>query len=512
MPLLLPILFLALEFLIRNAAGPFWMWLHIDPSYFYLLNGLMLASLEAPADVFHPGTPIHVLVALAIKLSHPLTSTADLQRLVLGEPERYLTLASNLLIFLNAAALYYLGRAAVLAFGGGLFALMAQASPFLAMVILKQAYHVKPEPLLLLCATLMGALLIEAARRDEKPGRRRTMAFGLVAGLGIAGKLLFIPLAAAPIFLLATPRKMALYAAAAIFFFLLFLSPALSNWHIAVDYFQKMFLGSGAYGGGEATIVEWSTYPANIAKVFAGKPLFDLFFFASLVAILWRIVVKAQRTPLWRALEGVALAQALAVLMVAKHPIAYYMLAAMSLSGVQACLLAALAQQRIGKPKKFAWAFAVFLALIAASRVNPLIKDVGELNEWRSKSMGVDMSAYRECAIVYYDFATSPTYALFMGDMMTRWRWASQLAELHPASNQVFMNFFTGHPKRWGEKVDLAQELAARPCFVMRGGWKDAMASHLSNLAPNAKIAHECAVGKETLFLSGIEAGCAGLP
>lgn len=506
---LLPLLFATALFTLRQHAGPFWMWFHIDPSYFYLENGLMLASGESPADVFHPGTPVHVLVALVLRLTHPLASAEDLQRLVLSAPEIYLSQASNAMIALNAFLLLLLGRA-VYALGHGLLpALAAQTAPFTATVILKQAYHVKPEPFLLLAVLAMSCLLAMAARDDDTPTTRQAVLFGLVAGFGTASKLLFAPMAIVPVFLLVKkPKALGVYVLSAAVFFLLFLSPAAANWHISVAYFARMAAGSGAYGGGPATFVDWAAYPANLLKVFAGKPVFDVVLLLSLAALALRWKLRRERTPIWRGLEGITAAQILGVLMVAKHPIAYYMLAAMAFSGMALALLILLAINAFPQspwPRRVALAL---LVLLAASRTPPFFKDDAELMDWRDKALALDMRPYEACTRIYFDFASDPVYALYMGDMMTRWRWAGLLAELYPAPNAVFMNFFTGDPRRWSEKIDLEAEAAKRPCLVMRGAWDGAMKSYFAKLAPSSKIDSECKSGQEYLLASGIEAKC----
>jgi hypothetical protein len=503
---ILPLVFLGLEALLSFKAGPFWLWFHVDPNYFYLLNGLMLAVGETPADVFHPGTPVHVLVALLLRVLHPLASADDLQRLVLSEPEYYLSIASKLVVSLNATALVFLGLSAHRTFGRLLPALAAQTAPFSTMFVMKQVYHVKPESFLLLAASLMGIALFEAIRREGSSPK--VAPFAWVAGFGVASKLLFAPVALAPLFVLGS-RKLALrYVLASLAVFLLCLLPAVGNWDVSVAYFSRMATNSGAYGGGEATVIDWAAYPANLAKVFAGKPIFDGMLLLSLLALLARWKKGLSRTLSWRALEGIVLAEVAMALLVAKHPIAYYMVAAVSLVGIQAALLIVLSEELVGQRRWWRLAMAVVLLVLGLSRIGAYDKDTAELADWQAKARGLDMARYEACTQVFFDFASSPTYALYMGDMMTRWRWAVRLAAMYPAPNQVFMNFFTKEPRRWGEKIDLQAEFAKRPCVALRGAWDGAMKSYLSSLAPDTKIEGQCMAGQEFLLTSGIEAKC----
>ncbi|MDK9721521.1 MAG: glycosyltransferase 87 family protein [Rhodospirillales bacterium] len=504
----LPLALFNLEMLLRHQGGAFWIWHLVDPSYFYLLNGLMLAVGETPADVFHPGTPVHVLVAAVLRLFHPFLSADDLALAVLAEPEKYLKRISFFIMLLNAGALYFLGRSALRTFGRLLPAMAAQAAPFATMFVLKHSYQVKPEPFLLLAASLMGLCLFEAMRKPTNMLGRLPIAFGLVAGFGAASKLLFAPIALTPLFLLATRRNIALYAAAAAAAFLVCLLPAAGNWDVSLAYFTRMAAGSGSYGGGPATFIDWSSYPSNLAKVFAGKPIFVALLLLSLAALAWRWKRRMSRGNAWKALEGIVLAELAMALLVAKHPIAYYMLAAVSLIGVQAALLIVLGEELLGKRNWWQPAMIALLCVIGLSRLSAFLSDIGELNVRKRQALAVDMKSYEACTQVYFDFASNPAYALYMGDMMAGWRWSEKLAAMYPAPNMVFMNFFTGDPRRWGEKIDLQAEFAKRPCAVLRGAWDYNMKTALARFAPDFKLESQCQAGQEFLFASGLEAKC----
>ncbi len=505
----LPMALVVLSIIFRFHSGPFWIWHHVDPSYFYLLNGLMLGMGETPADVFHPGTPVHTLVAFILRLGSPFASGDELARLVLQEPESFLKRISTIILFMNFAGLFYLGLSAFRAFEGALLpALVAQTRPFFTMFILKQAYQVKPEPFLLLAASLLGALLFKAIERRETGLGRLPIAFGVVVGFGTASKLLFAPLAVVPLFILGLRKETGVYVLSGLIAFLFFLLPAFGNWDVSLSYFTRMAAGSGAYGSGAATVVDLASYPANLLKVFAGKLLFDLVLLCSLAALVLRWKQGLERSLSWRALEGLVLAQLLLALLVAKHPIAYYMLAAVSLTGIQAALLLVLGEGLFGKPSWWRPAWMAALILIGMSRIISFLSDDSERLEWRRYAMALGTGPYESCTQVYFDFASHPPYALYMGDMMAGWRFAPLLAEMYPAKNQVFMNFFTKEPRRWSEKIDLQAEIAKRPCTVLRGAWEHQMRAYLAEHAPAAKITSQCAAGQEQLLTIGVEANC----
>jgi hypothetical protein len=502
----LPLAFLVVTLIFRYHALPFWLWFNVDPSYFYLLNGLTIANGETPADVFHPGTPVQSLMALIIRLLHPLAAATDINALVLADPERHLKIASTVIVWLDGLALYLLGLAAFAAFGSLLPALVAQTAPFATLFLVKHAYQVKPEPLLLLAATLMAALLLMAGRQGvaAKP-LRYTLGFAACAGLGVAAKLHFLPIALAPLFLLARPRRIVLYGIAAFGFFLVFVAPALGNWSVSVAYFAKMAAGTGAYGGGEAGFVAWSRYPANLAKVFAGKPVFDIVLLLALGALVWqarRVRRGIDRwTPAWAALAGLTLAQLAQALLVAKYPIAYYMIPAVALTGAQAALVLVLGERLSGWWPHWRTAWIVLLVAVAGLRILSFVQDTAERSAWKLHARAIDMRPYAACAKVYYDFASSPSYALFMGDMMAGWRWGAALKAQTKSDDEYFMNFFTGHLRRWDERAELAAIVARYPCVVFRGVWHQEMRNEIGKLPGNRQPDAACGQGEQEHLL-----------
>ena len=120
----LPIAFVLAASLMRVAAGPFWSWFNIDPDYFYLLDALHVASFQWPGHVAHPGTTMHVFGGMILRAMHPLLSNADLQATVLSNPELYLGRIGQVLLAINAAALFLVGVIARRVMGHMLPALM----------------------------------------------------------------------------------------------------------------------------------------------------------------------------------------------------------------------------------------------------------------------------------------------------------------------------------------------------------------------------------------------------
>jgi hypothetical protein len=478
----LPAAFLMLAFVFRWHSAPFWLWFNVDPTYFYLLNGLMVAGGEAPADVYHPGTPVQMLAALVIRLMHPASSFLSIADQVMADPERHLKYISTVILLLLAGGLYLLGAAAKRALGGLLPAMIAQCAPFATLFLIKHAYQVKPEPLLLLSATLLAAALFQALSDQERP-YRNALFFALAVGLGTASKLHFAPLALLPLPLLARqPKALVFYVLASAAAFMLFLAAAWPNLGTTVDWFIRMAKSSEAYGQGAATFLP-KEYPSNILKVFSGKPVFGAVLLLSIPALIWGPPDKNLKA----ALLGVVLAQLASALLIAKHPVAYYMTPATALTGAQAALLFALGAKRFTSARhKTGWT--IGLILLGLLRFHAYVADDAERAGWKRTAQEIDMRPFASCAKVWYDFASSPSYALFMGDMMAEWRWGPLLEATAQAKglpeDEFFLNFYTGTLRDWLGPVDLQDVFHRFPCVAFRGGWEVNLRNHLAQHVP----------------------------
>lgn len=64
-------------FTYQKDRGPFWLGTNFDPAYTYLLNSLRLAGLQPPKHVDHPGTTVHSVGAVLLRLVHTALRTGE---------------------------------------------------------------------------------------------------------------------------------------------------------------------------------------------------------------------------------------------------------------------------------------------------------------------------------------------------------------------------------------------------------------------------------------------------
>ena len=180
--ILLPIYFATSQLYLRSQAGPFWQWNLLDPSYFYLFDGLNLLNGDTPGHIYHPGVTVHAFNAILIWLHELITSDRAL-RLAFLEPERYLYFLSDAVIILNSLALVIVGIIGHKIFRSWLPALVCQLAPFTSSIILKHAFLPKPEALLVFSTIAIISLSLLALREALSSSGQKLNLFRFISSL-----------------------------------------------------------------------------------------------------------------------------------------------------------------------------------------------------------------------------------------------------------------------------------------------------------------------------------------
>lgn len=502
----MPLLFAAATLALRTAGGPYWIWHVVDPSYFYLFDSLNLARLEWPGHPYHPGTPVQVFGALLFRLAHPLASPAELTALVLDDPEGHLRLLGDGLVALGALALLGLGAVALRVTGRLPLALFMQAGPFLTMIILKNAHQAKPEAMLVAVMAAYCAVTLLALRPGALEGTGKTrfaLAWGVLAGFGVATKLTAAPVFVLPVFLLGGWRPLLICAAAALASFTFFILPAAGSLHKFVSLTALVLKSSGAYGGGGGFVIDPHRYPADVLKMLK-RPAANLPVLISLLALgiavrrRWR-VPEAEL----RALAGVGLAVFVHVLAVAKQPTANYLVPSYMLLPL-AIVLAwrFVAGLDLGAEAFRRRAGAVASALLMVAVAFQGVAFWRQAEEWKTKraaALGRDDRVFDRCARIYFFPSSSPGFALHLGDWWTGSRYGKEIAARLPANRFWFEQNTMELRDALGPR-DLKEVAGAYPCLMLRGAHRGPISAYLAEKLPGTPWDRACSTADETVL------------
>jgi hypothetical protein len=511
MLLIIPLCFLFTVFWLRNGGGPFWLWYLVDPSYFYLYDALNLINLNWPGHPYHPGTPVQAFGALLIKAVYPLTGGSAIADAVLANPEWYLLLISTATVILTTCGILMVGCVSYRVFENRIFALVLQAAPFFSMVTLKNSYQVRPESFLIITMITLTIVILSAQRTNALQNMRFRYAvvFGIIAGFGVAVKVIAAPIFLAPLFLLGSFRAVLIYGGISFLALGFFMLPAIGAWDVFLNWMVTISQGSGPYGGGSEGFINPTAYPKAIREIF-GRPILHIPFILGLVALAIA-VWKRQWNNNAKTVAGLSLAVLAQVLLVAKQPTANFMVPAYMMSALSIIMLVRLISGFDFGGEKFRIragrvtnGLLCILILVGPLSVMRLDK---ELRSKYAEAVRIDNDQFSMCARIYFFSSSAPSFALALGDWWTASRFGEKLANTRP-SNDFWFEQNTMDFRGWKGTRDIREVIQSYPCVYLRGShWRN-MAKYLTKSAPEFKITASCPNKNENIHLSGVS--CTG--
>ena len=510
---ILPALYLTYALILRADGGPFWIFHAIDPSYFYLLDAVNLINLNTTGSFAHPGAPVQSIGAMVLAAFHGFADADTITDRVLADPEPHLRAISTGLYVINAVGLLAVGLVARSALAGLMPALLVQAGPFASSVIFRHGLYAKPETFLIFTALILAVVTLLAVRPGALEKRPTVFAvmFGIAAGLGIATKLSAAPLYVLPVFLLWGVRPLVIYGAVSAVTFVVLTLPVVGGYGEMASWIGKLAMGSDHFGGGEQTFIDLENYPRDVIRM-ASRPVLLLPIVLTPFALLeaWRRARRGQDVPrpVMRALGGVVLAQFVQIVVVAKHPDAHYLVPNIVLSGLSVALFYRLVSQLVTvSPRVRFWsreAVAVVFGIYLLVQGATIVAEDFQLREWRADAESVDNSKFGHCAQVYFQFATDPTYALFLANHVTKGRLADRIAP-YVAPNVLWFEVVSGTFRDLFGEADMLDALAEYPCAYFRGQERGIMETYLEENAPGVTFSDACSTDLETVLTAGVD-------
>jgi len=514
--LVLPLLFVVVEVHFRSVAGPFWQWNLLDPAYFYLLDSLNVIAGAPPGHIAHPGITVDSFGAAVLALSEMGIGGDELVDKVLRDPELFLMRLSTAYVVFNAAVLLIVGYVAHWVFGAITPAIACQIAPFMSSIILKHGFLPKPEAMVI---TVTLALLIASvvALRSTN-SLKMAMAFGVIAGFGLATKITMAPVFALPLFLLPNIRCMLIYAVMSIAAFFIFFLPGIDALGDFAGWVVHVAKGSGAHGAGPQTFIDTDYYPKAVVKILK-RPALKVPMALAVVTLaiaFWRrprrdIVANMEV----RALFGILVTQALHVLFVAKQPTAFYLIPSYMLSAFSVLLslrlLWQLKPERWQMPVSGSHIGGALLAIFVVAQVATLQRLEDHFTRHNISAMSITDRTFDRCARIYIYAASSPVFALFLADRVTGSRHSQILAKYYGGANYWIEDWFDQSKlefRNWQGRQDFDTVRQSFPCLVFRGNRKASLIGFLKSAAPGMSYSTKCSAAPE--MIATVNVACDG--
>jgi len=457
-----------------------------DPEYAYLFNSLNMATFRLAGHVDHPGTTMQVAGGVVLRAVWMFDKRADnLTDAVLAEPEHYIRILNIATAVTGSLVLLVLGWFVTTASGMVWYGILLQLTPFISGFVLFNGFaRATQEVMQMSAAFAMAALALHwYFETGERNRLNYPLWFGVIAGFGMASKIIFFPLMLIPLILLRHWSERFRFGLFSILAFFVFTLPVIRMYPHMFHWIYSLFIHSGQYGSGSESIIDTSRYFTEFVDLFRVNPrLFALFVggifaVAALALVIW-LGKQTIRKPAARLLFAVVIAQTAGYLLIAKQPKAAYLLPYESIAAIPVIVLLHLALLPVRKPVLKS-ALAGFLAVMLSffgikhgldlkhrlygTDFNPEFEEVwGAATGWNEKT-----------AVVFTNPGASPMAGLFFGNAYSRSRYVSELQRIYP--DYYILDAYNNRIIHWGGEPFLTDSLfnlyGGRMAIMHTPGW-----------------------------------------
>ena len=444
--LALPLLMTALSLEFKRAQGPYWASGKLDPSYSYLLGSLAYAEGKPSMCCLHPGVTVQINGEWVLKASHAAIGQRALVADVLRDPEVYAAILGFEEILLYAAAMLAAGWMIYRVTERIELALLIQTPAFFNGSNFLWLSPIAPEALLYGVVILAVALAVV----HEVDSRRPTvisLAFGVLAGVGLATKITYLPAAILPLILLDSWVGLTAYLLAASISFAALSVPHWETVDNALYFWNQLLHKQGLHGSGQEGHPHLAVLAAIFGEYFRSDPFFTSMLLACFAATAWLLWTRRATAPK-RLLIGLTVCELLQIALASRQFSLRYISPAYALLAAHAVILIYFLGP--GVRRIATWASIAGVLVLVATRSSEVHAMASELRAARHDSQqvvrGILAKRPGSTAIAYYGANTIP-FALQFGDVWVYRAFAKPLEDLYPktlfwdAYRRVFENF-----------------------------------------------------------------------
>ena len=496
--IIIPIIFVVVTILIHFSIGKFYL-VSTDPEYLHLLNGINLSIFNLSVSyIDHPGTTIQGIYAISAHIVNIIQPSNNIITNVINHPEDFIHGASILLILITCLTIVLFGFYTYKYTGNMLLAILVQLIPFGNVRVLLVSGRLIPEaaligPLIILCLLIIKFIYDSNRENNIK---KYLVGFAIAGGLGMAGKLNYLPFLIIPLFLIASAKNRLKYLFYTVLATLIFAFPLVVNLRKSWTWYSNLFIHSGKWGGGESNFIDFVNIPDHLQKIFhMDQSLFYLIGFAIVQIILFYILPFLRRREsskyLLKAMVAVVVALLFSALLVAKHFAFHYFVPSLVFKAfiifLSASLIIDLTNRK--KTRNYISAFALLLMLFL------IIPQVSDLKAAVAKNkQRAEKFETRSNLLMQYDVQNNPLIitsnyrgspfiqsALVDGFLQSghlKSTYIEQLTEKYP--NTFFYFSWSEHFYFWDQFLNAADFVNPdRPVYLFIGEDKSENLTHI---------------------------------
>lgn len=388
---IIPLIYVIIAISLHFLSGKSFMQ-RVDPEYLHLFNGINIAIGNLAVEyIAHPGTTIQIIYAVSAHIVNIFLPGSDMVSKVLDDPETFIHAANMLINVITGLSLFGVAYFTYKYTGNIFTALFLQLIPFGNYHLILISARIIPETVLLAPALLLLILCIKYLY-DDKPHEKTKyylISFAIIGGLGMAGKLSYLPFLLPPVFLFPDWKTRGKYFAFTLIATLVFAFPLIVNLSKSWDWFSSMLIHSGRWGSGGTTIIDINSFPGNVVKLLKHDSVLAIISVLAIVQLVVFFILKhikliQYKSLIARLLFAFVLVYALALLLVSKHFALHYFNPFLMLKFIIFYFIVELVLQLIKKEKlkKYVSALSLLIVLIIVyNQLVPLRNSVSRIKQ-----------------------------------------------------------------------------------------------------------------------------------
>lgn len=374
--LIAPVVLLFIALMLTNARGPFWSGHIMDPDYTYLISSVRFITGQPIIHTDHPGTPVQVVGGIAIKIIYQLrvwSSYINEQNIVndvIVNSELYLNYLNILLLSFILLMVFFSAFIIYKRTNQLLPAILIQFSPLLLGQELFDSFtRFTPEPMLVFTAMLLLTFLICLFLSKKQVKLKHIVLVGLIAGLGVAVKVTFLPLILLPLVFFSEKKHFLIYPLACLLGFVFFTIPIYEKYIRVLNWLSGIAVHEGLYGGGAASVIAPFFFVKSLAYLFINNPSFAIIFFLTLGVLLkfffkTRDKKNVKNNKDFIRLSGIFIVEIIGIIITAKHYyVNRYFIPTLMLSGINLYFLILFIENYFALPNKKMGLIILFVVL-----------------------------------------------------------------------------------------------------------------------------------------------------
>ena len=342
------------------------------------------------------------------------------------------------------------------------------------------------------------------------PSSRRA---GLHAGFAVAIKLTAAPIYVLPILVLGTWRSAIVYGITTTASFVLFLVPAWGSYPEFIDFISEVVIAPRSGSGSNAGSFGNLDAIIRILK----RPVLSVPLALSALVLVATLIIEGLRNGIryveLRTLFAIGIAQILQAVFIAKQANAYYMIPSFMLSPLSLVLSLRWLQGRLSATipefAKTALTAVLTAAVVIGSGTSVWRLD-NELRELKFRAFSSQPEKFDKCIRIFIYAASSPVYALYLGDRTTGFRFTDRLRKVIPVNDFWIDDWLDQSQLDLRSTEGLVApgpvlKKAQQSCLYLRGLRPGRISAFLRRHAPGMAFDMSCSTPDEPIATAGVD-------